>query len=61
MPSIRGEEKLVIVRCAGEIVSATPRRTSAARWDELVFTIELFDGDQLVARVTNTWQIWRST
>ena len=48
-------------RCDGQIVSAERRGEGGRAWDELVFAIELLDGARLVARVTNTWQIWRST
>ncbi len=53
--------EMVAYACSGEVVSVTPRRAEDSSWDELVFAIELCDGGQLVARVTNTWQIWRST
>jgi len=50
----------VAYTCSGEVVAVTPRRAEESAWDELVFAIELHDGDRLAARVTNTWQIWRS-
>ncbi|MFT5202996.1 MAG: hypothetical protein ACI9C1_002393 [Candidatus Aldehydirespiratoraceae bacterium] len=48
--------------CEGEIVAAErrPGVGSANPFDELVFAIELSDGDETVARVTNTWHIWRT-
>ncbi|MDG2027280.1 MAG: hypothetical protein P8J50_09230 [Acidimicrobiales bacterium] len=48
-------------RCDGEVVSFERRTEGCSEWDELVFTVELQTEDRLAARVTNTWQIWRST
>jgi hypothetical protein len=48
-------------RCEGEITSAQRRSDGDREWDELVFAIEMSTDGGVVARVTNTWQIWRSS
>lgn len=50
----------IAYRCEGQVLSAARRDDGERAWDELVFSIDLADGDRPVARVTNTWQIWRT-
>jgi len=50
----------VAYRCDGQIQSVIRRGSDEKDWDELVFAIELSDEGRLIARVTNTWQIWRA-
>lgn len=50
----------VAYKCDGEIVSADRRTGPDGDFDELIFTIALCAGDKPVARVTNTWHIWRT-
>lgn len=46
-------------RCEGEIVSTERKARGGVPYDEMVFRIDLLDGDTPVARVTNTWHLWR--
>jgi hypothetical protein len=47
-------------RMLGGICEALRRTTGDGKvYDRVAFQIELFDGDQLVARITNRWQFRR--
>ena len=48
-------------RCEGGIVSAERAMSSAGNLsDTIAFSIELFDGERLAARITNRWRFHRS-
>ncbi|NNE74247.1 MAG: hypothetical protein HKN26_11330 [Acidimicrobiales bacterium] len=52
----------VSYRCDGEVRSFVRRAPDAGEpFDELVFSIELRAEERPVARVTNTWHVWRSS
>jgi hypothetical protein len=47
-------------RCEGGVVSAERHVGDSGRiWDTAAFSIELFDGERLVARITNRWRFNR--
>jgi hypothetical protein len=49
----------VAYRCEGGVDSVEHLTGERGAYDEVVFHIDLHDGDALTARATTTWHLWR--